>query len=269
MTSIAPISDLQQIRSFESKYCKKEQKSDYFKIFSHYVQSSQGTYRLFKVLSEAVRWSIYFARTISLSPEFIKKLIAIQGNFRFLSNNLILAKYPQTLFELNSSYDAYQKAQIQDITRKRDKLASKVVEVISETSFLIQLGEFLSLYTLGALGSVVNLTGNLFNLFFNCFCLKMGSENYFEHERMQKIVEGQKTPITRLQSLFHEIKNLDLLNIAKSITSIALTTFFISDILFKTTIISAGCLLFLSTTVTVLAIWSHFYKESMTFPLGD
>ncbi len=269
MTNIVAISDSKSIRSisdFESKYYKKEQEHNYFKIFSHYVQSSVGTYRLFKILIDGCRWPIHFAHTLAFSEETIKKLFNLEGNFKFIAKNLILAKYPSTIVELNKSYDDYKKAQISDYTKRRDRLASKVAQTVSDTSFLIQLGEILSLYSLGALSPIINFTGNFFMLFFHGFSLKIDSEEYLEHDKMQKIVEGQKAPAKRLQALFHEIKNLDLLNIAKSIASIALSTFLIFDIVLKTTVITAGSLLLLSTCATVLAIWSHFYKESMTYP---
>lgn len=269
MPSIHAISDSKKINELEKKYYQTENESDYFKIFSHYVQSSNGTSRLFKLLTDFCRWPLHFASSLNISVNSIKKLLDLQNRFKFLSKSMIIAKFPNTLIDLNNSLKAYQHANIENVTRLRDKVALRITQTVSDGGFLIQLGELLSLYSLGGISSVVNLASNLFYLFYYCISLKMGSEDYLEHNRMQKIVDSQKNPIKRLQSIFHEIKNLDLLNIAKSVSAIALTVFFISNILFETTIISAGSLLLLSTCSTVFAIWSYFYKESMTFPLEN
>jgi len=267
MTHAVAIQDSTKVQNFEKKFYKKEEEKDYFKIFSHYVQSSVGTYKLFKLLRDGCRWPIHFAAQLGLNVDFVKKLFNVENRFKFIYKNLILAKFPGTLVGLNKSYKDFQKADIQDITRKRDKLSKKVVETIADFSFLVQLGEVLSLYSLGVISPVANLSGNLFMFFFHTLNLKMDSEDYIEHDKMQKVVETQKKPVKRLQVLFHEIKKLDLLKIAKSIASIALSVFLLIEMIFKTALVSATTLLVFSTAAIVFSIWAHFYQETMTYPL--
>jgi hypothetical protein len=267
MSSVLSISDFNKVKDLEKKYSQKELGHDYFKIFSHYVQSSTGSNNLFKLLIAGCSWPIHFARDLGLSLETLKKLFEIEGGFIFIAKNLILAKYPKTLEELSSSYEEYRKTKISDLTKTRDKFASKVAQAVADSSLLIQLGEILSLYSLGVLSPVVNFSGNLFSLLFCSFSLKINSTEYFEHKNTQKIIEDQRASVSRLKILFHEIINLDLLNIAKSVVLIALNALLVLNVLYKTTLASIPTLLLLSTCATVLAISSHFYKESMTYPL--
>lgn len=265
--SVAAV-DLKKISDLERSYEKEEQSQDYFRIFSSYVQSSSGLSKFFKLLINGCNWPVHFANVLNVSEEAINRLLCLSKNIKFVNNNLILAKYPKTIQDLKDSYSSYQKVQIHDdvVVKKRDKLILNVLQTVSDTTLMIQLGEILSLYTLGRLSTLINFTGNLFMVFFGGMSLKMDSQAYFEHCQMNQIVESQKRPVRRLKTLFHEIKNLDLLNIAKTVASLALNTLIILEIVFKIAPISAGCLLLISTAATILTVWSHFYKESMTYP---
>lgn len=269
MTAISTIRNFQKIRDFEKKFSDKEKDSDYFQIFSRYVQSSDGIHKLFKLVSTGCKWPLHFAEILHLPKLIVKKLSKVQKKFKLITKNLILPKYPKTLIDLNKSYQDYRNIEAEDVIRKRDKLAAKIVRSAADTSCLIQLGEILSLYSLGSLGKTVNFTTNFFILFFHCCSLKISTEDYLEHDRMQKVFPNQNKSLKRLNALFHEIKNLDSLSIAKTVSSIALSVFLILDIIFEITFISANSLplLILSTAATVFSIWAHFYKESMTYPL--
>jgi len=258
---------IQRIENIQKKYNQNKIKTDYFKIFSHYVQTNIGTSSVLKLLINGCRWTIQFANILGLSCASVAKLSKAQSKFKFVNKNLILTKYPKVLNELKDAYNDYQKKEIKDITRKRDKLASKVVKTVSDTSFIIQLGEILSIYSLGGLGPIINFAGNFFMLLFNCVNLKIDTEDYYENDSLQKNVDGQKMPVKRLYKIFSENKNLNLLRMVKSIGSIAISSFLILDILFKAVLLSTSGYLLLSTCVTVFTIWSHFYKESMTYPL--
>lgn len=261
---------LKKISDFESKYSKKKEEVNYFKIFSHYVQSSNGTHKLFKLLIDACRWPLNYASVLGLSSDVIKKMFDIQGKFSFIAKGTIVPKYPNTIDELNKSFHDYQKIEEKEIIRKRDKLASKVAQAVADSSLLIQLGEVFSLYTLGSLSSIIVFVGNIFGMLEQCFNLKMGSEDYYEHSGMQKSAATLNLSLTgRIKTLFHEAKNLDLLNVAKAVTSISLGIFLLLDNLFNITLLTAGGILFLSTCCTVLTIWAHFYKESQSYPKVD
>ena len=264
MSTIAA-SDIKKVRDFEKRYYPVKKEHDYFKIFSHFIQSSWGTYNLFKILNYTCLWPIRIAGSY-FSKETIGNLHGASRKFKFISKNLLIAKYPGNFPAITRSYQAYRKAKQSEISKARDKLASKVAEMVADTGFLIQLGEVLSLYSLKALGPVVNSTANLFFMLYEMFSLKISVNNYFTNDDMQKIILCGNKPSARSVSIFQEIKNADLMCLSKAVMRFALSAFIVLDLLFQVSVLSAGPMLFLSTCSTVLAIWVYFYKESMTYP---
>jgi hypothetical protein len=259
------IQDISNIQDIESSYCEKENEKKYLEWFVTYIKTSPGMKNISKLASHFLEWVLYFSNVLNLSTHTTERLINLRNRFSFINKNLNITTYPDGLHKLVKSFDDYQKKD-QQVSKKGYKLASKVAQTVADTSVLIQLFEILSFYSLGVMSPVVNFSSNFFTFVYNFIDLKIDIEDYFEHCKMQKIVESQEKPLKKLQKLFHEIKNLDLLNIAKAVISIAISIFLILDIIFKTVIVPVGPLLMLTTISTVVAIWAHFYKESMTYP---
>lgn len=266
MSNIA-ITDIKRVRDYENKYCQTKKEHNYFKIFSHYIQSGSGTYNFFRVLIYACLWPIHFAGSFGFSDRTVNKLLSASEKFKFIKKNLLITKYPKDIVNLDKSYRVWLKTSGNEIAKKRGKLALRVAETVADSGFLIQSGEILSLYSLKALSPVVNLTSNFFAMFRDGYSLKINADKYFKHDKMQKIIKNGKNPSKRSISLFQEIKNLDAIYIAKTVMQLALSVLLIFDIIFQTAVLSAVTLLVISTCSAVLAIWAHFYKESMTYPV--
>lgn len=257
----------QRLKNFEEHYSKEESNPNYFKKFSEYISKGGGTYRFFKLLSQSCKWGTRLVEKL-WSPNNVNIIFKTGKKFHLVSKNLILTKIPFDLVELDKTYKDYKSVNDKDIIRKRDSLAKKVAETIADFSFLFQLGELLSLYTLGTiLSPSVQFSGSLFLLFQYTMGLKIESEDFIDHSKMRKEVENQKYPVQRVKKILHEIKNLDLLRFAKSISSIAVALLFLYELTFQIALVSSTTFLFIATASTVLAIWEHFYRESMTYQL--
>nr|NGX29337.1 hypothetical protein [Candidatus Anoxychlamydiales bacterium] len=138
---------------------------------------------------------------------------------------------------------------------------------IADCSIFLQLGEMLGIYALGTIiGPAASFSGSLFLLFQNMFCLKMEREDFISHKALEGKEKDNIKSNKRLTTLFYEIKNLDLIKLTKSIISVALSIFMLVEFVFAMSILSPTILLLLSTSTTILAIWTHFYQESMTYP---
>ena len=268
MTFSVAIENHQKINNFADLYSEEEKTPSYPNIFSKYVSNASGPYRFFKLLSHSCKWTLRLGNKLCWHSSTLNTIFKTGKNFHLVSKNLLLTKIPHSVVELNKSYHDYKKASDNDALRKRDSLARKIVENIADFSFLVQLGELLSLYTLGTiLSPSVQFSGSLFLLFQYSLGLKMESEDVIEHNKMRKEVENQKYPVERVKKILHEIKNLDFLKLAKTISCLAATILFLLELTFKIVLLSNSSFLLIATVSTILAIWENCYRESMTYQL--
>ncbi|MFA6118366.1 MAG: hypothetical protein WCT85_05635 [Parachlamydiales bacterium] len=259
--------DSRKLENFQKLYSCENEEKDYFKIFSHYVQSSSGIYRFYKLLSDFCKLPMHYAKQLSLPRETYENLFKLNDGFKFLTKNLILTKIGVSAYDMKASYQKYLKAEVKDLTRNRDKFAKKTSEFVSDGMFLLQLGEFLSIYSLRALSQPINFLGNFFSLITNAFSVKLDNEEYFDHCNMGKSVELQKPASSRLKIIFHEIKKMDQMKMVKSISSVVLSVFVIIEIIFKYAVLPPGGMLLASSASTLLAIWLDFYQKSLSYPM--
>lgn len=258
----------QKIRNLEELYSQDKVIPSYPKIGSKYISGGGGTYRFFKLLSQNCKWTARLAQKLCWNPDTINTIFKTGKNFHFVSKNLILTKIPHTLVELDKSYKDYKIANDKEVIRKRDSLAKKITETIADVSFLFQFGELLTLYNLGTiLSPSVRFAGSLFLIFQSTIGLKMEAEDFIDHRQMQKEIDNQKNPISRVKKILHEIRNLDLLKIAQSITALVVGYLFLYELIFQVALVSSTTVLCIATASTVTAIWTHFYQESMTYQL--
>lgn len=252
-----------KVEALQAKYTKEKKKDfNYFKIFSHFIQSAEGTYQLFKSLANSCKLPIHYASYLKLSPEILKQISKLKGNFNFINKNMILTKIPKNIDNLKNSYSSLN---IQD-ARNRDVFVKNVVENVADFGFLVQLGSILSLYNLGSLSTTINLIAHSFLNMAYCLRLKMTAEDYVDRREIVNHLKLENKKITRLETLFSELKNLSLIRVIKSIISIALSTFLIYEIIFKKALIQASIIILLSTLTSVLSIWAHFYQKTLSYP---
>lgn len=258
----------QKIRNFEELYSQDKTILSYPKIGSKFISNGGGTYSFFKLLSQSCKWTACLAQKLCWNPDNINTIFKTGKKFHFISRNLILTKIPHNLVELDKSYEDYKIANDKEVIRKRDALARKITETIADVSFLFQLGDLLALYNLGTiLSPAVQFAGSLFLIFQNILGLKMEAEDFIDHRQMRNEVDNQKNPISRVKKILHEIRNLDLLRLAKSITTLAVAYLFLYELIFQVVLVSSTTVLCMATVSTVIAIWTHFYQESMTYQL--
>lgn len=265
MASIAAISDSQKLKNFENKYSLEKQKIDYPKKISKFTGTSYGAKKVFRVGTISCSWLINFSNFFKFSTISIKKIVDIKDNFHLIHKTLSITKIPNCLINVNKSYNDYLKKEL-DNTRKRDKLAQKLIKVFHEGSVFVQLGQLYCLYTFGAFSNKILCFSSKFFLFISSgFKFKMNSEDYLEHKEIHKIVGNQKVD-GRLKTILYEIKNLDLIKLIKCITSLVVGIFCMLEFIFAMAIVSPLVILTLSTISVCFSIWSHLYKESMTYP---
>jgi len=265
-TTLNRSSDLE---TFSKKYKENATEPDYLETSSGYFTSTAGAFRLFQFIKKFCAFPILYAKGLKLSSKTITKLATTQNKFKTAERLLIV---PKMFFDakcLNDSYKDYKNEDKKHQTRTWDKAAKKIVETVADCSIFLQLGEMLGIYTLGAIiGPAASFSGSLFLLFQHVFCLKMEREDFIFHKNLYAKENDNIKSNERLTTIFHENKNLDLIKLTKSIISIALSVFLLTEFVFSVSILAPQTLLFLSTATTVLAIWSHFYKESMTYRLN-
>ena len=169
MASLVPGSTVEcssSIENFVIKFSVEKEESNYFKIFSHYVQQRSGANKLFKILKNSVKWPILYARELKLSANTVIQLSNAYDYFYGITKGLGFAKIPSDIEDLNEFYKDYKKSDDKNIARKRDKLAKKIVEIVADVSIFLQLGEMVGLYALGSvIGPAANFSGSLFMLF--------------------------------------------------------------------------------------------------------
>ena len=91
-----------------------------------------------------------------------------------------------------------------------------------------------------------------------------------EYGKLQKNVEFEsKTKDSlslRLKTITKELINLSIINLVKLISSIVVSIFALIELVFGMVFLSEMSVFVLSSTALVLAISSHFYKETLTYP---
>ena len=144
--------------------------------------------------------------------------------------------------------------------------AIKVVRIILDALTFIGLGEIFCFYSLGNANQVLKLSKRCFKVLASSFLFFRDRTKYIKHSKFQKVLESEKSKDLRLKTIFHEIKNLDLIKTIKNITIIALNCFITFELFFEIALISATLKIVLSTISLSLAIFTHFYKASLTYP---
>ncbi len=258
-----------ELEIFEEKYKKEEVIPDYLNTSSKYFTSTSGAHRLFQAIKIFLAFPILYAKDL-FSLKNVTKIIQAQSKFKTADKLLLVPKMIFDVNELSKSYKEAEDKTVKHTTRRRDKVAKKIVETVADCSVFLQLGEMLGIYALGAIiGPAASFTGSLFLFFQNIFCLKMEREDFISLKALHANEEPNIKSNKRLRAIFSENINLDLIKLTKTIISVALSVFLLAEFLFAMTILAPQTLLFLSTTTTILAIWSHFYKESMTYPFDE
>ncbi|NGX28033.1 MAG: hypothetical protein K940chlam1_00206 [Candidatus Anoxychlamydiales bacterium] len=264
MTTITAISDSQKLKRFEQKYSLEKQKIEYPKIISKFTSSSYGAKKVFRLGIINCSWLINFSNFFKLNYDTIKKIVDIKNDFHLVHKTLSITKIPNCLRNVNKSYNDYLKKEV-DNTRKRDKLAQKLIKAFHEGTVIVQLGQLYCLYTFGAFSNKILTFSTKFFLFISSgFKLKMNTEDYLKHREIQKIAFDKKVD-SRLKTILYEIKNLDLIKLIKSITSIVIGIFFLLEFIFAIVIVSPIIALILSTISVGFSVWSHLYKGSMSY----
>ncbi len=247
-------------RNFEEK---KFTDVNNYTIFANWVESSAGSYKFIKLITNAFKWTVLIGQRLKFDFNSIQKFINVNKQLGFVSKALILTKVPATYENFRNSIKSYNKQTKQLAIRQRDKLIKTVVETISDTGFLLQFGEILGVITLGSFKPLVSFSSSLFLSIFHMVSIKFAAEDLSVHKKLQRI--AQNTDSERFKIITSECKNLELLKLVKSVTALALSFFTIAEML-SIIALSQVAMLTLSTTSIVLAMWVYFYQESMTYP---
>ncbi|MBN2478608.1 MAG: hypothetical protein JXA94_00095 [Parachlamydiales bacterium] len=255
---------LDVFKSYE-KHSYTKEPTDYFKTVSHFTQSSSGTYRIFKFLSKIFKSSGLFFQYLGLNPVFASNAFMLQKKFNFLTRGMILTKMPSSIVGLKKSLENFEKEDLIKKIRVRDKSIKNVLESIADFSFLAQFGDLLGLYSLGELlGPFFKLSGEVFLSGFSGYNAKMAIEDFYKNKKFEQI--ALKSQNERLITISKEKNRLNMMNVAKSVATSAMAFFMAFEMIFKIVVIPEVGMLFFSTIVVILSIWTHFYKESMTYP---
>ncbi|NGX52340.1 MAG: hypothetical protein KR126chlam5_00637, partial [Candidatus Anoxychlamydiales bacterium] len=257
--------NLEKIGSFAEKFSKEKQKVDYFKIFSHFVQSSYGSKKLFKAFYLGCQWPVNFEGFLKLTPTRVKKIIDVKKQFKKVSQSLDVTKIPATIKKVKK-ISIIQRKDFKSVPKKVFKIAIKVVQIILDVLTFIGLGQIFCFYSLGNANGVLKLSKRCFKVIASSFLFFRDRTKYIKHSKSQKVFESEKSKDLRMKTIFHEIKNLDFLKIIKNITIIALNCFITFELFFEVALISATIKILLSTISLSLAIFTHFYKASLTYP---
>ena len=133
---------------------------------------------------------------------------------------------------------------------------------------MIQIGELFGLYVLGTVIGAANIVAaNFFHFLYHTMNLKMGSEDYKQHNQMYSQIEKPEKLSNRIKTIFNETKNLDYIRLTKTITAIALSCIMIAELSFGLVMLPATTVLLFATVANVFSIWAHFYEKSMTYQL--
>ncbi len=264
------LSNPSELEIFEKKYKEKEVIPNHLNISSDYFTSTRGAHRLFKFIEKFCAWPILFTKNLKLSVKTVTKFVATRSKFKTAESLLLVPKMIFNVKEINKSYKEAKDKAVKKTTRSCDEAAKKIVETVADCSAFLQLGEMLGIYALGAIiGPAASFTGSLFLLFQNIFCLKTEREDFISLKALHVKEDANIKGNERLRAIFSENKKLDLIKLTKTIISVALSVFLLAEFVFSMTILSPTILLSLSTVTTILAIWSHFYKELMTYPFDN
>ena len=258
--------NLEKIRSFDEKFSKEKQKVDYFKIFSHFVQSSYGAKRLFKAFYLSCKWSVNFENFLKLSPARVKKIIDLQHRFKNINQSLNITKIPTTLKNIKKISLNVKKNNILSCSKNLLKVAQKIVQTILDIFMFAQVGELFCLYSFGKAVFTIKLSKKVLMLLKGSFVLASDQMKSIKYSKIQEMVKNKKALDNRKIVIFHELKNLDLLKLIKSITLIALSCFLVFEMMFQVALISATLKIALSTIGLVLSIVICFYQKALTYP---
>ncbi|NGX63345.1 MAG: hypothetical protein KR126chlam6_00753 [Candidatus Anoxychlamydiales bacterium] len=254
------------VQEFEKKYEEEKNETSYFKELAHWIQTTLGIKRACKFVANGVKWPQNYAKELNLDPKVVKTLFNVETGVKSFSKKLIIMKYPSSISNLNDCYNDYMKADKKNSTRKMDKLAKQVFDFISDSATLIQLGELFGLYVLGTVIGAANiLAANFFHLLYHTMNLKIGSEDYKEHNQMYNQIENPAKLSNRIKTIFNETKNLDNIKLTKTITAIALSCIMITELSLGLVLLPATMILLFATVANVFSIWAHFYEKSMTY----
>ena len=265
ITTLANTQNLDKIGSFEKKFVQDKQKVDHFKNVYKFSLSSYGSKKLFKAFYLTCKWPLNFESLLKLNPFRVKKIVDIKKQFKKASQSLDVTKV-FTAIKNVKKISIIQKNDFKSPSKKVFKIAIKVVRTILDILTFIGLGQLFCFYSLGRANGVLKLSKRCFKVISSSFLFFKDGTKYLKHSKSQKVFETQKSKDLRLQTIFHEIKNLDLIKIIKNITIIALNCFITFELFFEIALISATLKIVLSTISLSLAIFTHFYKASLTYP---
>ncbi|NGX49018.1 MAG: hypothetical protein K940chlam5_00614 [Candidatus Anoxychlamydiales bacterium] len=257
--------NLDKVRAFGEKFSKDKQKVDYFKNVYKFVRSSYGSKKLFKAFSLSCEWPVNFEGFLKLNPTRIKKIIDVKKQFKKVSQSLDVTKIPVTIKNIRK-ISIIQRNDFKNVAKKVFKIAIKVVRIILDALTFVGLGQIFCFYSLGNANGILKLSKRCFKVLASSFLFFRDRTKYLKHSKFQKVLESEKSKDPRLKTIFHEIKNLDLLKIIKNITIIALNCFITFELFFEVALISATIKIVLSTISLSLAVFTHFYKASLTYP---
>jgi len=266
MAAIVGISDSQRLNNFEKNYSLEKQKIDYSKKIASFAGSAYGVKKIFRIGIVSSNWLIKCSDFFQISSRSVKKIINVKENFNLVHKTLVIPKLPTSINDVKEYFNNYLKKDSDEInTRKRDRLIQKTFKLIQETSVFILLGEVYCIYTFGVFSNkILCISNKLFLFLSSCFKLKMDSEDHIEHSKIHRISLNQKID-GRLKTILYEINNLDLIKMIKCIASVVLGVFCLIELVFATAILAPGVTLVLSSISLSFSIWTHLYKETMSY----
>lgn len=146
------------------------------------------------------------------------------------------------------------------IADKSDK-AGTVAEAVATTGFAVT--------ALTGSEKVLN-TANVFDLIKNSFDLLVHGEDYTKAKQLYNYSQlTGKAVDAKVQNRIVETMRHKVMLIAKTVFSIASGTLGLLALALGAPLVPAVALLAMGVTGTVLALWSHFYKETRSYELID
>ena len=257
-----PYSQVGVILKF-NKYSYEKHENDNLRNVAAFASSSAGSYKIFKFASKLLKSITIFAQRYNLNPEIIFKTSLAQKNFSFLTRALIIPKMPSSILGFRNSIKFFEKEQKEIDIKKRDAAIEKIFETIVDSCFLLQFGELVNLYSLGAFRSLFHITGYIFLMGFSALNAKMNAEYLNQNINFNNVAKNSSS--SRIRTIGVETKRLTMLQLAKNVASAAMAVIVLLDLLFKVAVISEVATLAISTATILLSVWGHFYKETLTY----
>lgn len=233
------------------------------KLVGEYAGSGAGIHRIFQALALPFKWmSWWFGESASTGQTFSKNiqqadLYGLIPKLGFDAKEVVKA-HEEYSFKVSQQQDGA--ATDDSVTAKLKEFVYKVIELVGDAMRVAMIWTPASL--------LMKVTADAADI-----TVESGeiSKGFAELDKQSAEIAKRRAQNVRAEELVRptEEKRLHYIKIAKSACSATGAVLGLLGVIFKIALVPSVVLLTISTATVALAIWGHFYKETMTHKLDE